>query len=592
MHTDPNSLSADQAGHRREDATVDEVPNGSSEATLPHPPACQTCQTEVPEGLAQHPRYRVLKLLGRGGMGTVYLAEHKVMERTVALKVIRPGLTDRPELVERFRREVKAAAPLAHPNIVAAYDAEQAGDCHFLAMEFVDGTDLARWLKARGPLPPAEACGYVRQAALGLQHAHEHHLVHRDLKPQNLMRTATGAVKILDFGLALLTRSAAESGTQSGIILGTPDYMAPEQADDAHAADIRSDIYSLGCTLYELLGGQPPFPGGSLLDKLRRLAQEQPAPLALLRPQLPAALVEVVERMMAKKPDQRFQTPGEVAAALLPWSGPPPETIALPGRPPEGRRWTFSRKLVLAAGAALMLVVGAVLVQIPRERGSGPEGDKELPRKGPEPGDLAPDLSRLKPEFDDDFSDPDKSHVDPWRKEHGATQFENNLCVLMLLTDQANKNQRGKPADVWSRRDFKVRDNFACQLIGRAIAPEGYGWSLLLWAEPQERSVAIRLRRDGRVEVGNCTWPGLLTSTLVEPTLLPTARPGNEFNTVLVLLRGQMLEVYLNGSAVSRPIRLENPLGPVHQGMALWTQSLGSDGEVRGEFKRFTLWRL
>jgi serine/threonine-protein kinase len=326
-------------------------------------------------------------------MGAVYLAEHQVMERPVALKVIRPDLTARPELVERFRREARAVAQLAHPNIVAAYDAEQAGDCHFLVMEYVEGTDLARWLKGHSPLPTANACGYIRQAALGLQHAHERHLVHRDLKPRNLMRLPSGQVKILDFGLALLARSAGDAETEAGVIVGTPDYMAPEQANDAHAADIRADIYSLGCTLYELLSGRPPFPGGGLLDKLRRQAAEEPTPLAQLRPDLPAALVGVVAQMMAKDPARRYQTPAEVASALEPWCGPLPETTDLSGGPfpPEqtapGRRSRFRWVAAFAGIAALVLLAGGFLAYLTREHGQQPA---EPPSTGPA-GEVGPE---------------------------------------------------------------------------------------------------------------------------------------------------------------------------------------------------------
>jgi serine/threonine protein kinase len=155
---------------------------------------------DFPAALRDHVRYRLLKKLGEGGMGAVYLAEHKLMHRQVALKVIRTDLAAQPQLIQRFQREVQAAARLDHTNIVRAYDAEQAGSCHFLVMEYVEGTDLGRLLKERGSLSVREACDCVRQAALGLQHAHEQQLIHRDLKPQNLMRTAEGLVKILDFG--------------------------------------------------------------------------------------------------------------------------------------------------------------------------------------------------------------------------------------------------------------------------------------------------------------------------------------------------------------------------------------------------------
>jgi hypothetical protein len=178
----------------------------------------------VPMELARHERYRIVRLLGAGGMGRVFETEHRVMSRPVAVKVIRRAYTANPAAVERFRREVQAAARLAHPNIVTAHDAENVGDMHFLVMELVDGKSLARVLKERGPLPVREACAYVRQAALGLQHAHEKGMVHRDVKPDNLMLTPDGTVKVLDFGLAALTAKGGSGGlTETNVIMGTPD---------------------------------------------------------------------------------------------------------------------------------------------------------------------------------------------------------------------------------------------------------------------------------------------------------------------------------------------------------------------------------
>jgi serine/threonine protein kinase len=272
-------------------------------------------------------------LLGKGGMGTVYQAEHRVMKRAVALKVIGAHLIADPAAVERFQREVEAAAKLSHPNIVTAHDAEQAGNCHFLVMELVDGIRLDRVLEGHGPLPPVVACAYARQTALGLQHAHEHGMVHRDIKPQNLMLTRKGEVKILDFGLA---RFVSENGsppslTECGELNGTPDFMAPEQAEDARSADIRADIYSLGCTLYTLLTGQPPFPGRSHVEKVVAHLKREPAPLTAFRDDLPPELVQIVGRMMAKDPVERFQTPGEAAKALLAFG----KTGATTGGPDE-----------------------------------------------------------------------------------------------------------------------------------------------------------------------------------------------------------------------------------------------------------------
>jgi WD40 repeat protein len=316
----------------------------------------------LPAALVDHPRYRVLELLGAGGMGAVYKAEHQLMERLVALKVISPQLTASPAMVERFRREVKAAARLTHPHIVAAYDAEQAGDTHFLVMEYVAGVSLARLLAERGRLPVAVACDYVRQAALGLHHAFERGMVHRDVKPHNLMVTPGGQVKVLDFGLARFAREIAppllapsqapastaagsagatlspEALTQVGTLLGTPDYLAPEQATDPHATDIRADVYSLGCTLYELLTGQPPFPGGDAVEKVMAHVQRTPPPLTQVRGDVPPEVARVVERMMAKDPARRYQTPAEVAAALAPF---------------PARRWGVGRRLLVLAAVVL-----------------------------------------------------------------------------------------------------------------------------------------------------------------------------------------------------------------------------------------------
>ena len=321
----------------------------------------------LPAALATHARYRIIRQLGVGGMGVVYQAEHRLMERPVALKVISRALVDDAQAVERFRVEVKAAAKLSHPNIVTAFDAEQAGDLHFLVMEFVDGLSLARQVEMRGPLPLQFACGFVRQVALGLQHAYEKGMVHRDIKPQNLMVTRAGRVKILDFGLARLAREKSEPAgnrtapsamagsatdpeatlaflvdqaaglkaslpgerasdgglTAAGSTIGTPDYIAPEQITNSRSADIRSDIYSLGGTFYFLLTGVPPFPGGSIVDKLVAHHQRPPRDVRDLRPDVSPEVAAIVQRMLAKDPRDRFQTPAEVAQSLLPFSRSP-----------------------------------------------------------------------------------------------------------------------------------------------------------------------------------------------------------------------------------------------------------------------------
>jgi serine/threonine protein kinase len=377
------SLPADSFLAKLQDSARPDSVSVSDAATLSSPQPASAVNVEVPLELAHHPRYRILQLLGAGGMGVVYRAEHQLMERPVALKVINRDFMNDPSAVERFRREVKGAARLSHPNIVTAYDAEQAGDLHFLVMEFVEGISLDRLVQEQGPLPVPLACDYIRQAALGLQHAHEQGLVHRDIKPQNLMRTPTGRIKILDFGLARFAREtvpataptlagvqrsrlvnsdgATQPLTECGTVMGTPDYMAPEQAVNASSADIRADIYSLGCTLYHLLSGQVPFPGGSVVDRLVAHAERSPKPLSELRPEVPAELVCVVQRMLAKEPAQRFQTPAEVAQALEPFiHAAPPEPVPSDQPTPPRGRWPTVAKATFGFGAAGLLA-GLVL---------------------------------------------------------------------------------------------------------------------------------------------------------------------------------------------------------------------------------------
>jgi serine/threonine-protein kinase len=299
----------------------------------------EVAENQVPAGFVDHPRYRVLSRLGAGGMGTVYKAEDLLMGRVIALKVVSPHLTAKASAVARFRKEIQAAAQLKDHRIVTAHDAGEAGGSHFLVMEFVEGVSLDRLVAKKGPLPVPMACTFTRQAALGLQHAADKQMVHRDIKPQNLMVTRKGQVKILDFGLARFAsaeqesppagrlpfgaaKEAADAGlTNPNMLMGTPDYLSPEQARNSHDVDPRSDIYSLGCTLYFLLTGQPPFSGAvSLIDKLLAHTREEPLPVREARFEVPQELADVLAKMMAKNPDDRYQKASEVAAALLPFT--------------------------------------------------------------------------------------------------------------------------------------------------------------------------------------------------------------------------------------------------------------------------------
>jgi urea ABC transporter urea binding protein len=324
----------------------------------------------LPPALLNHPRYHVLQLLEVGGMGAVYKAEHRLLERTVVVKVIRQDLLNKPDQVQRFLREAKLAAALSHPNIVALYEAEQVGQTYFLVMEYLEGTNLFRLIQERGPLPVAEACEWARQASLGLQYIHERGLVHRDIKPPNLFLVDGRRVKILDLGLAVLrTDQAPGSGlTQEGQVLGTIDYMAPEQWENSRGVDIRADIYSLGCTLYHLLASKPPFGSKdypTLMKQMWAHANTPVPPLGEVRPEAPQPLAAVLDRMLAKKPDERFATPAEVATALEPYaavqlgydSSPirsAPLISASVARPPRKRSLKF---LGLGAGLAVVLLL-------------------------------------------------------------------------------------------------------------------------------------------------------------------------------------------------------------------------------------------
>ena len=287
-------------------------------AALPTPPV----EFDHPQQLRE---YRLLAKLGQGGMGTVYRAVHTKLDKTVALKVLPTDRKLNEAAVARFEREMKAVARLEHPNIVRATDAGQCGETHFLVMEFVDGVDLSELVRRHGPLTVGAACEIIRQAAIGLQHAHENGMVHRDIKPQNLMVTSDGTAKILDLGLALINEPITQQHqeiTSTGQIMGTLDYMAPEQIADSHQVDQRADIYSLGATLYKLLAGDAPFADRRLSSPFKlmtALVNDPPTSIRARRHGLPEELVAILERMLAKKPEERFASARQVAAALAPF---------------------------------------------------------------------------------------------------------------------------------------------------------------------------------------------------------------------------------------------------------------------------------
>jgi serine/threonine-protein kinase len=266
--------------------------------------------------------YRLQRKLGRGGMSTVYLAEHELMRRQAAIKVLPRKRVADSSYLARFHREAQAAAALDHPNIVRIYDVAADGNVHYIAMEFIDGHDLQTLVANDGRLDFDTAADYIAQASLGLQHAHSVGLIHRDIKPANLLANDKGVIKLLDMGLAKFdgdddTTSLTLEHEEN--VLGTVDYLAPEQALDSHNVDQRADIYSLGCTFYFLLTGHAPFPEGSLAQRLMKHQKVRPAALGEKRPDTPAALIKICEQMMEKSATERIQSAGAVAEQLGAW---------------------------------------------------------------------------------------------------------------------------------------------------------------------------------------------------------------------------------------------------------------------------------
>jgi hypothetical protein len=351
-------------------------------------------------------RYQLLDQLGQGGMGAVFRALDVSLGRHVAVKVLPAGKLADADAVARFRREAMALARLSHPGIVQAHDSGQDGERHFLVMELVEGRSLAAILAEQGRIAPTRAADVGHQAARALGHAHKSGLIHRDVKPSNLLLMADGTVKLLDLGLArfLQDQLGDASLTHTGAGMGTPDYCAPEQFRNAHSADPRADVYSLGCTLYHLIGGRVPFPGSSLSEKMKAHERQQPTPLEELCPEVPAGLALVVQRMMAKRPQDRFRSMAEVAEALAPyvagssasfqemrttvtWDGSQ-LTTALRR---SGRRRSI---LVLVAGVVLgVLMAGGVAVLGARQgwfRGTETEVALGGSAEGEEPKDQKP----------------------------------------------------------------------------------------------------------------------------------------------------------------------------------------------------------
>jgi serine/threonine protein kinase len=275
-------------------------------------------------------KYKLLERVGVGGMGQVFLCEHMFMKKRVAIKVLPPAKAEQPAALGRFYREARAAGSLEHPNIVRTHDIDQDGNLHYIVMDYVDGPNLLDVVKKFGPMDTGRAVSYIRQSAVALDFAFRNKIIHRDIKPGNILIDRKGVARILDLGLARFINDHSDQLTvkyDDKIVLGTADYVAPEQVANSHSVDIRADIYALGATFYFLLAGHPPFPTGTVSQKLLWHRTKEPTPIRTIRPELPDGLAALIGKMMAKDPRARFQTPAQVVAELEAWL---PASIPLP----------------------------------------------------------------------------------------------------------------------------------------------------------------------------------------------------------------------------------------------------------------------
>ena len=371
-------------------------------------------------------KYRLLSHLGTGGMSSVYLAEHVVMRRRVAIKVLPQARIEDTSYLQRFHREAQAVAALDHPNIVRAYDVDQEGKMHFLVMEYVPGLSLQDMVAQQGPLSYIKTAEYIRQAADGLQAAHSTGVIHRDIKPGNLLLDDKGIIKLLDLGLARMV----DEGEQNSLtiqhdekVLGTADYLAPEQAIDSHTVDTRCDIYSLGCTALFMLTGHPPFPEGTLAQRLLAHQTRQPAPITKDRPDAPPGLVAIIEKMMHKQPGERHQNAREVAQDLLQWL-----------RENGGEEWGQLNPMLVGVGQDATITPPASKsgVKIPQSAAKtvSTSTSDSVVEKRPPGSDISQGSAESKPASDklkprnltSRMKQPDTSHAEP-----GLSEFFSNL---------------------------------------------------------------------------------------------------------------------------------------------------------------------
>jgi len=458
--------------------------------------------------------FELRELVGGGGMGAVYRALDTLLNREVAVKVLSPDLARDPEVVRRFKNEAQSAARLDHEHITRVYFVGEDQGWHYIVFEFIEGVNLRDFVARGGPLPLADALLYTVQIARAIEHASTRDVVHRDIKPSNVLIAGPGRVKVVDMGLArlLLVDQSSADLTASGVTLGTFDYISPEQARDPRAADVRSDLYSLGCTLYFMLTGRPPFPQGTVLQKLLQHQGDEPSDPREVRPDLPEELVLILRRMMAKSPAQRYQSPRALIADLsglasrlnLPLAAPDSAWLPAPAPP----RFDWARQLNWALPVAALLVI--VLVLDALWRPDSPAADQTAQRAP------APDTRRFVP-------DEPKTDLPPIGKQNDGAGAKKAVEV-----------QSGQPSPTTSEA------NALPQRPPRTARNSGRGYAALL------SSAGGILRKSAEAWLGSpsvpasapnraATTPSVSGSVPVEPAVPPVAAPAAVSDGLLVV---------------------------------------------------------
>jgi predicted Ser/Thr protein kinase len=558
----------------------------------------------LPEHLpAPFGRYQLVKLLGRGGMGMVYLAQDSQLDRLVALKAPHFTEAEGPHVRERFLREARAAAGLRHANICPVYDVGELDGIPYLTMAYIEGRTLAEMLRGDWkPLPPPRAAALVHKLALALTEAHSHQVIHRDLKPGNIMLTADGEPVLMDFGLARRDDSGDIRLTQQGAVLGTPAYMAPEQAKgDSRTVGPRCDIYSLGVLLYELLTHRLPFRGVDTFAVLAKVMTEAPPPPSQYQPGVDAKIEAICLKAMAKEPADRYPAMAGFAAALADYLQKADQTLAVKSRPPiaqslappRGRR---ALGIALAAGV-FVLLLGTAAIFLPIDnKGAGenkpadasssavePPADRKndaavvaLPAVAAPPVGwperavrdgrvLAPDLSQRKPPFHVDYSKFAAGDRGRWGYEKGIYYIANGFFW-----------------DQWKKENVS---SLACRVVGRTTGPGA--WALALCDKQHMCGLEIRIGGDQTFRIMPARWREEGNPRIETPwTHHAALHKGAQYNTLLVILRDRLLEVYVNQHAVCRPLLLDRDLAP----LLLQLGAIGNRGAGRAEFREFTVW--